>query len=98
MFSKGTRRLQMERSYSPVMAVKNRAIISLVGTEVEEGDKHYYVVKGEQFLSDGHRVILFTTEITGMMLEKNDEKILKMIEDLNYLAEKVKAAVDKLNK
>ena len=56
------------------------------------------VVKGEQFLSDGHRVILFTTEITGMMLEKNDEKILKMIEDLNYLAEKVKAAVDKLNK
>ena len=57
------------------------------------------VVKGEQFLSDGHRVILFTTnEITGMMLEKNNEKILKMIEDLNYLAEKVKAAVDKLNK
>ena len=32
------------------------------------------------------------------MLEKNDEKILKMIEDLDYLAEKVKAAVDKLNK
>ena len=41
--SKGTRRLQMERSYSPVVAVKNRAIISLVGTKVEEGDKYYLI-------------------------------------------------------
>ena len=31
------------------------------------------------------------------MLEKDNEKILKMIEDPDYLAKKVKAAVDKLN-
>ena len=35
-------------------------------------------------------------KITGMMLEEDNEKILKMIEDPDYLAKKVKAAVDKL--
>ena len=35
-------------------------------------------------------------KITGMMLEEDNEKILKMIEDPDYLAKNVKAVVDKL--
>ena len=33
-------------------------------------------------------------KITGIMLEKDNEKILKMIEDPDYIAKKVKAAVE----
>ena len=37
-------------------------------------------------------------KITGMILEKNNEKLLKMLENTDYLTRQAKAAVDVLQK
>ena len=51
---------------------------------------------GERLFLPIQKIDPRAAKITGMMLEEDNEKILKMIEDPDYLAKKVKAAVDKL--
>ena len=51
---------------------------------------------GERLFLPIQKIDPRAAKITRMMLKEDNEKILKMIEDLDYLAKKVKVAVDKL--
>ena len=56
------------------------------------GDRIFPLIK--RIYPEGDRA----AKLTGMMLEKNNEKILKMLENNDYLTRQAKAAVDVLQK